>query len=137
METFLFRLMRGTGLNGLKGIPVKRDNIIRPLLFLKKVEILNYLKEIRQGFRIDSSNNDSVYTRNKIRLDLIPLIEKEFNPNFKDNINFLIGDMNDLECETKDFTDLESFFKYSVAEQKNILYKLLQSNSLEVSRKKS
>ena len=136
VETFLFRLMRGTGLNGLKGIPVKREKIIRPLLFLKKIEILIYLKEIRQGFRIDNSNYDTVYTRNKIRMDLIPYIEKEFNPKFKENISALIEDFNNLSQGDKDFTDLESFFNYSKAGQKEILYKLLKKNSLETSRNK-
>lgn len=94
VETFLFRLIRGTGINGLKGIPVKRDKIIRPLLNTKKSDILDYLSNINQEYRIDESNNEKVYSRNKIRLDLIPYIEKEFNPNFKESITSLINDFS-------------------------------------------
>ncbi len=136
VETFLFRLMRGTGLEGLKGIPVKRDNIIRPLLFMKKAEILSYLEEIKQEFRIDSSNNENIYTRNKIRLELIPYIEKEFNPRFKDNINSLIESVNDIKQNDLIFSNLEEFFKYSKEKQKSILYKMLKEKKLEISRGK-
>lgn len=136
VETFLFRLMRGTGLEGLKGIPIKRDNIVRPLLFMKKVEILSYLEDIKQEFRIDSSNNENVYTRNKIRLDLIPYIEKEFNPRFKDNINALIESVNCIKQSDLNFSNLDEFFKYSKENQKSILYKMLKEKKLEISRGK-
>ncbi len=136
VETFLFRLMRGTGLEGLKGIPVKRENMIRPLLFMKKMDILSYLEGIKQDFRIDSSNNENIYTRNKIRLELIPYIEKEFNPRFKDNINSLIESVNDIKQNDLIFSNLEEFFKYSKENQKSILYKMLKEKKLEVSRGK-
>lgn len=136
VETFLFRLMRGTGLNGLKGIPVKRGKIIRPLLNSKKTEILDYLKEIKEKYRIDDSNNESIYTRNKIRLELIPFIEKEFNPKFKDNLNFLIDDLNNIKADNTEFDGLDNFFGNSKNIQKEILYNLLKNNNVEVSRGK-
>lgn len=136
VETFLFRLMRGTGLEGLKGIPVKRDKIIRPLLFMKKSEILSYLEEIKQEFRIDSSNNDNIYTRNKIRLDLIPYIEKEFNPKFKETVSRLIEDISETSEENLNFTTLEEFLSLSKRNQKSILYKMLKEKNLEISRGK-
>lgn len=136
VETFLFRLMRGTGIQGLKGIPVKRDNIIRPILFMKKLEILSFLKEINQDYKVDSSNNENVYTRNKIRLELIPYIEKEFNPRFKDNISLLIDDIGNFEDTDLEFTTLEEFLLLSKRCQKNILYKMLKEKNIQISRSK-
>lgn len=136
VETFLFRLMRGTGLHGLKGIPIKRDNIIRPLMFLKKSEILAYLEENNEKFRIDSSNNDNIYTRNKIRLDLIPYIEKEFNPRFKESINNLIEEISSYNNHVSEFSDIDSFSNMSLLDKRNILYNLLKEKNISISRSK-
>lgn len=81
-ETILLNLLRGTGLNGLSGISAKRDEFIRPLLFLSKKEILSYLKEKKLYGREDLSNEENIYQRNKIRNELVPYIEKNFNPDF-------------------------------------------------------
>ena len=84
-ETVLMRIMRGTGLAGLAGIPYKREDgiIIRPVLDLKRSEIEDYCQKAGLNPRIDSSNKESIYTRNKIRLDLIPGIAQDFNPNIE------------------------------------------------------
>jgi len=81
LETFLINFTRGTGLEGLTGIPVQNDKIIRPLLFLSRNEIDNYAKEHGIQWREDSSNASDKYVRNKIRHHLIPIL-KELNPNF-------------------------------------------------------
>ena len=81
-ETVTMRFMRGTGLQGLAGIPYKRDNIIRPLLDVERSVIEDYLKSIEQDHITDQTNNQAIYTRNKIRLKLIPRIEQDYNPNF-------------------------------------------------------
>lgn len=81
-ETILMRFMRGTGLKGLAGIPYRRGNIIRPLLDITRDEIEQFLADINQTHITDESNLQPIYTRNKIRLNLIPEIQKEFNPNF-------------------------------------------------------
>lgn len=128
--------MRGTGLHGLKGIPVQRDSIIRPLLFLKKSEILSFLEETNEDFRIDSSNNHNVYTRNKIRLDLIPYIEKEFNPKFKEGVSSLIQEISSQNLVTHKFTDIDSFLTMSTTEKRQILYSLLKEKEISISRKK-
>ena len=86
-ETVLHNFMRGAGLNGLGGISVKNGNIIRPILNIKKDEIIEYLDENRIEYNIDRTNNELIYTRNKIRNDLIPKIENEYNPNIIDTIN--------------------------------------------------
>lgn len=85
VETFLINLTRGSGLNGLKGIKIKNNHIIRPLLNVSRSEIIAYLDSIKQKYVIDSTNLENEYIRNKIRLDIIPLFEK-INPSFKDSI---------------------------------------------------
>jgi tRNA(Ile)-lysidine synthase len=81
IETFLINLSRGTGLEGLVGIPAQNDKIIRPLLLFSREEIANYAKENKIEWREDSSNASDKYLRNKIRHDLVPLL-KELNPHF-------------------------------------------------------
>lgn len=81
LETFLINLTRGTGLEGLTGIPVQNDRVIRPLLFLSRQEIENYAKANNIQWREDSSNASDKYVRNKIRHHLIPVL-KELNPHF-------------------------------------------------------
>lgn len=81
LETFLINFTRGTGLEGLTGIPVENDKIIRPLLFLTRNEIDEYAKAYEIQWREDSSNASDKYVRNKIRHHLVPIL-KELNPNF-------------------------------------------------------
>ncbi len=78
VETILFRLFRGTGPAGLAGVPRQRGKIIRPLLSFSKEEILKYLKKRHLKFREDSSNLDTRFSRNAIREDILPEIEKHF-----------------------------------------------------------
>jgi len=79
-ETILYNILKGTGLTGASGIPVKRDNIIRPLLSISKTEILEYLDVHEISYRIDSSNLGNDYSRNYIRNELLPLIKERINP---------------------------------------------------------
>ena len=81
LETFIINLSRGTGLEGLIGIPEQNDKIIRPLLPFSREEILKYAEENNIEWREDSSNASNKYLRNKIRHDLVPVL-KEINPNF-------------------------------------------------------
>ncbi|MDX6188601.1 tRNA lysidine(34) synthetase TilS [Flavobacterium sp. Fl-318] len=81
LETFIINLARGTGLDGLIGIPEENDKIIRPLLPFSREEILKYAQENNIQWREDSSNASNKYLRNKIRHDLVPIL-KEINPNF-------------------------------------------------------
>ncbi|MFO0936757.1 MAG: tRNA lysidine(34) synthetase TilS [Gemmataceae bacterium] len=85
-ETVLHRLIRGTGIAGLGGIPPERAaspdsnlTIIRPLLTLRRNDLLEYLRERNQPFRTDSSNHDERFTRNRIRHELLPLLTT-YNP---------------------------------------------------------
>jgi tRNA(Ile)-lysidine synthase len=80
-ETLLMRLLRGSGTAGLAAIPPIREELfIRPLLGISREEIVRYLKTKRQGWREDSSNATPQFLRNKIRHDLIPKLQSQFNP---------------------------------------------------------
>lgn len=82
-ETVLQRLIRGTGINGLCAMKYKSNNIIRPILGVTKKEVLDFLNENKYDYCSDYTNNLSIYGRNKIRLDLIPYLESNFNPNIQ------------------------------------------------------
>ncbi|QNK62383.1 tRNA lysidine(34) synthetase TilS [Pedobacter sp. PAMC26386] len=82
IETILLNLVRGTGIAGLHGILPKRDQLIRPLLFLSSAGIEQAIVENSYSFVEDSSNSSSAYARNKLRLGVIPLL-KEINPNLE------------------------------------------------------
>lgn len=85
VETILLNLLRGTGINGLLGIRPHNGNIVRPLLCVSRREIIDYLNHIGQEYVTDSTNLQDEYTRNKIRLNLIPLMQ-EINPSVKESI---------------------------------------------------
>ncbi len=84
-ETFLFNLIRGTGVKGLTGIPVIRDRFVRPLLDFSKKDILEYLSANNIDYVLDSTNKQNKYSRNKIRNKVFPELEK-INSAAKENI---------------------------------------------------
>jgi len=89
-ETVLMRIMRGTGLKGITGIKPVRDNIIvRPIIEIKRDEIEKYCRNNDLVPRIDKTNFENIYTRNKIRLELIPFMRENFNPEIVDALNRL------------------------------------------------
>ena len=85
VETLLMNLIRGTGIHGLQGIKPRNGNIIRPLLCVSRKEIVEWLDEIGQDYVTDSTNLEDDVTRNKLRLNIIPLLE-EINPAASENI---------------------------------------------------
>jgi tRNA(Ile)-lysidine synthase len=95
-ETVLMHMIRGTGMRGLGGIHprllVEGDDgeacgeIVRPFLEFRRRELEQYLREIGQGWREDSSNDEIKFTRNRVRKLLVPLLEKEFNPSIRENL---------------------------------------------------
>jgi tRNA(Ile)-lysidine synthase len=102
VETVLLRLLRGSGLEGLKGIlPNRQGRIIRPLIEVWREEIKSFALEKRIPFLLDSSNLKKDYLRNRLRLALIPFIEKEYQPSFKEIVlrssNFLREENDYLE----------------------------------------
>ena len=90
VETIIMNLLRGSGVTGLQGIqPIKENKIIRPIIEIERKDIEEYCKENKLEPRIDISNFDNTYTRNKIRNVVIPYIKEEFNPNFIETITRL------------------------------------------------
>ena len=92
-ETVLMRILRGTGLQGLRSIlPQTKINdlvLIRPLLEVSKKELLSYLQKNHLSYRRDPMNKDLDFFRNKIRLELLPLLQKEYNPNIQELLTHL------------------------------------------------
>jgi tRNA(Ile)-lysidine synthase len=141
-ETVLMRIIRGAGMKGLGGISPVKDiqgyEIIRPLIEISRKEVEDFIVENDLKFRKDSSNEKTVFTRNKIRLELIPLLEKDFNPNIKEVLanmaeNLQIEDeflakygkrkfksMSKIKQE-EIFIDLKKFKKQPEAVRKRIL----------------
>lgn len=85
-ETVLQRIIRGSGIDGLSAMSFQKDNLIRPMLNVLKSEILNYLNENSYEYCIDKTNLHDIYGRNKIRLNLIPYLEKNFNPSIQNTL---------------------------------------------------
>ena len=85
-ETLLLNLVRGTGIEGLRGIKSKNNRIVRPFLCVRRNEIINYLEQQKQSFVIDSSNLVNDVQRNKIRLDVMPLLQT-INPLVVEHLN--------------------------------------------------
>lgn len=116
VETIIFRLIRGTGIDGLKGIPRKRLNIIRPILDISKEEILKYLGDNKIEYLIDYTNNTDDYSRNLIRNKILPLM-KEINENYLENISRFIEILNE-DSKIKENIK-EELNKYKISYNKN------------------
>lgn len=145
IETFMFRLSRGTGISGLEGIISKRGKYIRPISEIYKKEILEYLDSNQISYCIDSTNLENEFTRNSIRLDLIPFIEKRYNPKFKDKVFSLIEEIREINSflekeieiySKKETIDIDTILKFPKSIRGKILSKYLYKYGLEVNRKK-
>ena len=95
IETILLNLIRGTGITGLLGIRPRNGTIVRPLLCINREEIIRYLQNIGQDYVTDSTNLEDEYTRNKIRLNLLPLMQ-EINPSVKNSLIETSNHLNDV-----------------------------------------
>ena len=104
-ETVLMNIIRGSGTSGLKGIEAERDGkFIRPLIECTRNEIEEYCKEQNLKPKYDKTNMKNIYTRNKIRNILIPLIQKEFNPNIVSSLNR----MSQIAKEENEYLQIKS-----------------------------
>jgi len=140
-ETVLMNLIRGSGPLGLKGIEAKRDKYIRPLIQIDRTDIEEYCEKEKLNPKIDKSNKDNTYRRNKIRNLLIPYLKDEYNPNIieaitklseimEDEQNYLEKIVNNIyeklvieECEREIILDLKEFNKQDIViKRKLIIY---------------
>jgi len=146
VETILMRFIRGTGIKGLRGIASLRDDgVIRPFLSIRKEEILKYCSLYKIPSRLDKTNLESKYHRNKLRLELIPYLES-INPNFAKGVSQLGA----ISAEYYDFIqqsteeamertvvdgkiDIKRFKGLHVCVKKEILMELLQRMDKNVS----
>ena len=143
VETFIFRLLRGTSMNGLKGIPEVRENIVRPILGFEKSEILYFLKSRNWEYLVDYTNNENDYTRNFIRNEILPCFER-VNPDFRRKVESLIVEINERnfagaeKFENEKNLEEKSFkiIKKNEVNQKDELSFLLKKNNVQVSREK-
>ena len=116
VETMIMNELRGCGIQGLKGIEPIRGKYIRPLIECERKEIEEYCKENHIEPRIDKTNFENVYTRNKIRNIMIPYVEQEFNPNFIETMNRL----SNLVVEQEEYIQkqVENIYEKIVLEEK-------------------
>lgn len=140
-ETVLMNIIRGSGTTGLKGIEPIRDNkFIRPLIECDRKEIEEYAEKENIQPKLDKTNKENIYTRNKIRNMLIPYIEENFNPNFINSLNRL-SELATIENDYLDKKTVESFDKIVVnqnlgnkgnSEKNEIILNLKEFNKLDL-----
>lgn len=131
-ETVILNILRGSGLSGLKGIEPIRDNkYIRPLINTDRQDIENYCNDNKLEPKYDKTNNENIYTRNKVRNTVIPYIKKEFNPNIIKTINRL----SSLATEENEYLQAitkQEFENLLIEKTENIILDLHKFNSLNL-----
>lgn len=119
-ETVIMNIIRGSGMSGLKGIGPSRESVIRPLIEITRKEIENYCEEKKLNPCHDETNDEALFTRNKVRLELLPYIEKNINSNVISNINR----MAELISKEEEYIQNEVDEKYKecvIEEKENIV----------------
>ncbi|MGG7143996.1 tRNA lysidine(34) synthetase TilS [Clostridium nigeriense] len=147
-ETILMNIMRGTGIEGLCGIRSKRDGgIIRPILCLSRDEIEEYCEINNLNPRIDKSNLENIYSRNKVRLDILPYMKENFNKDVVETINRMANllqidnDFIEKECNNiyKKYCTINRnniiISKEAFSEEKALLTRLIKKSFIEFSGK--
>ena len=131
-ETVILNILRGSGLSGLKGIEPIRDNkYIRPLINTDRQDIENYCNDNKLEPKYDKTNNENIYTRNKVRNTVIPYIKKEFNPKIIKTINRL----SSLATEENEYLQAitkQEFENLLIEKTENIILDLHKFNSLNL-----
>ncbi len=143
VETVIEHFLRGSGVKGLSGMPIRRNKFVRPLLFATRQEIETYAKSHSLHFVIDSTNEMIEYRRNRIRHELIPYLKQHFNPAIEtvvlrsamimDEVESYLTDQARLAVEKclvsvkkqKIILDIDSFLNYFILIQKYVLYQLM------------
>ncbi len=146
-ETILSHFLRGSGVRGLAGIPFRNGRRVRPILTLYRHEILDYLRQCGETYRVDESNRDLRYRRNLIRHRLLPQLTREFNPNLPETLNriaeihqqvehFLdfqaqiaLAEITKVRTQHKIVLDIDRFWRYFTIVRKYILRNALEALS--------
>lgn len=132
-ETILLHLFRGTGIAGLRGIaPIRNERYIHPLLECTREEIEQYCMEHHLEPKIDSSNDQNIYARNKIRNIVIPYVKKEYNPNIIETLNRL-GELakEETNCIQKETVKLAQEIVIKQENEVEVILDLKKFNNLE------
>ena len=145
----LMRILRGTGLHGLAGIPPRRGPFVRPLLNVYKEDIMQYCHDFEVPYVMDESNFEPIYLRNKIRQELLPLLAEQYNPEIMAQLVQLADLAREDELELKARAEQIArqhvqwrqgqvlfprrvFAELSVAMQRRVLRLLLQANQFYI-----
>ncbi|REE07853.1 tRNA(Ile)-lysidine synthase [Winogradskyella pacifica] len=129
LETFLINFTRGTGLNGLTGIPMINDNVVRPLLPFSRAQIEAFVNQESILWREDASNASRKYLRNKLRHEVVPIL-KEINPQLLDSFQNTISNLNDTAGLIED--NLNNFAESAIVSNDayGITYKISEFKKL-------
>lgn len=133
LETFLINFTRGTGLNGLTGIPMLNDNIVRPLLPFSRETIEDYARENHIKWREDSSNSSRKYLRNKLRHEVIPIL-KDINPNLLESFQNTLENLNDTADIVEESLNAVSKRAITTIDEHGISYKVSEFKKVNNSK---
>lgn len=143
VETIIDHFLRGSGVKGLTGMAIRRDKFIRPLLFAARQELETYAKAHSLHYQVDATNAMTQYRRNRIRHELIPYLQENFNPAISDGIRRTGQLLDEVECylneqaqtafdaclvnaeKDKIVLDIHAFLSYFIAIQKYVLFRAL------------
>ncbi len=141
-ETFLMRIIRGAGLSGLAAMRFRTGKIIRPLLAISREEIIRYIKERKLKYRIDKTNKEIIFLRNKIRNKLIPHLEKNFNPNIKETLfketlsigedYMLLNNLAEKAYEKNKELEVKKILELPVALQRQVLLRAVAEKKADI-----
>lgn len=132
VETMIMHMLRGSGISGLQGIQAQTNNkIIRPIIEIERKDIEKYCEDQNLNPRIDKSNFDNTYTRNKIRNIVIPYIEQEFNPNFIETMTRLSEVIKEENAFLNKLTETEYSKVLIQKNNKEIILDLKKFNLLD------
>lgn len=121
-ETVIMRILRGTGINGLIGIQSERGDLIRPILNFSRDEIEKYIEENNIPFVEDKTNFEELYLRNKIRLNLFPILKNEYNPRIFDAISRLSNIAFDYSTISREYIASKEGLLWEFNKEKILVY---------------
>lgn len=121
-ETVIMRILRGAGINGLIGIQSERGDLIRPILNFSRDEIEKYIEENNIPFVEDKTNFEELYLRNKIRLNLFPILKNEYNPRILDAISRLSNIAFDYSTISREYIASKEGLLWEFNKEKILVY---------------